>query len=290
MDSRVINAPSDDDVPAWIREQGGKEKEAKETIGWYVAKHLISFGAFLLIGPGTTLITAMKQLIKIQELIGSPQDLEILTTNLEIVELGNRARLDKYRLFEGLRITLAGGLVSPSMNCLVGDTAATSISARNINPGVVLFGVHGLCFDDGDISLIYRYSDELSIQKAYAVRPTRQRVIVCDATKIGRRIGYAIDVSVETLLAEADECIIITSRPRDPETSRRFERQTAAFRNLLTKLHQSDRFTGKNLALRVLNQQGGVHIEYSLAGLRDMKGTWPAVNEVSDTAYVATKI
>jgi hypothetical protein len=162
---------------------------------------------------------------------------------------------------------LTGGEVNPSLDSLTGDNAVRGIRDSLFHPTTVFFGARGLSFAGG-LTITYQFLDELSAQEAYATRPTKRRVVLCDHTKLGVTEGRQSSLRIDSLLEQADECIFLSTLPEAISEAPLVAEEIAAFNSLCAELADRDEFGGKELALWVINSANERRIAGSLACTR----------------------
>jgi DeoR/GlpR family transcriptional regulator of sugar metabolism/ribosome-binding protein aMBF1 (putative translation factor) len=256
-------------APTWVAQSTAMELEWKRAIARYAASHLIRYGDALQLGPGTTLNCLMDAIIDRQESQNSALDLIILTSNLQILAKGRNAHYKNSSIFETMQIILTGGALQTSLDSLVGDFAAAGVINENMHPRVVFFGVAGLSFRNKQLTVTYHFPDEISTQVAYATRSTEHRVILCNHTRLGERAAIAAGLTIQSLLANTNQCTVITTFPEDDaEALRKVEQEEQAFIELLRGIVGDGRYADKDLALLLIARDGKVKREHSLKAMR----------------------
>jgi DeoR/GlpR family transcriptional regulator of sugar metabolism len=256
-------------LPAWVQMSSEVAVDWKQALARHAATHLLNYGNAVQIGSGTTFNFLMDQIVDRQKHKRQPLDLIILTTNLQVLEKGRDARHADPEIFNDMQIILTGGSLQLSLHSLAGEYAAEGVRTEIIFPRIVFLGAAGLTFDGGEVTITYQFQDELSTQVSYATRPTVQRVILCDHTKLGTKAAWKAEITAQAMLARADECIIISTMPDDDDAEiRKIKQQIHCFEKVLEKLAQEPSLDAKDFALRLVNKQGDVHKEYSLSTKR----------------------
>jgi DeoR/GlpR family transcriptional regulator of sugar metabolism len=257
-------------LPAWVQRCSEVAIDWKQAIASHAATHLLRYGIAIQIGSGTTFSRLMDEIVAMQKRKSEPLDLVILTTNLQVLEKGRDARHADPEIFNDMQIILTGGSLQLSLHSLAGEYAAEGVRTEIIFPRVVFFGAAGLTFDGGEVTITYQFQDELSTQVSYASRPTVQRVILCDHTKLGTRSAWKAEITAKTMLSGAEECIIISTFPDgdDPAEVNRIKQQTQQFDILLERLRKDTSLDGKDFSLRFVNRRGEVFKEFSLSAKR----------------------
>jgi len=246
------------------------DSSQKQGIGSHVAGHFIRFGTTIQVGPGTTPLAALVSTIEQHKARKEPLAMVVLTTSLQIYGVGRQAQYEHPELFSGLHIVLTGGYVNPVMQSLVGDYATQGVCTPSTRPELVLLGVYGISFDEG-LRITYHFPDEVTTQAAYARRPTSKRLIVCSHVKIGVKSGCTAEISVESLLEQTTECIIVTTFPGDHARLPVFTEQVTAFEKLTKTWAKHKRYENKNFALRMVTDDGEVAWEFSFEAVRTGK-------------------
>ncbi|HMJ86229.1 MAG TPA: hypothetical protein VK504_23790, partial [Vicinamibacterales bacterium] len=169
--------------------------------------------------------------------------------------------------FKGTQIVLTGGEVNSSLDSLTGDHAALGIKDPLFHPTTVFFGARGLSFRGG-LVITYQFLDELSAQVAYATRPTKRRVILCDHTKLGITEGRQAPIEIGSLLEHSTECIVLSTEPESAKERQVVKEEVDAFNNLCRDLTLNDAYRDKELALWMVTRAGERRILGSMATLR----------------------
>jgi DeoR/GlpR family transcriptional regulator of sugar metabolism len=246
-------------MPAWVQMCSGVAIDWKRAISQHVVLHFIKYGMAVQMGSGTTFNILMDEIVSLQKRKRQPLDLIILTTNLQVLEKGRDARNAHPEIFNDMQIILTGGSLHSSLHSLAGQYAAEGVRTELIFPRIVFLGAAGLNFDGGEVTITYQFHDELSTQISYATRPTDQRVILCDHTKLGNKAAWKADITAASLLANTRECIFLSTVPDDGEREMPVIKQQArAFDSLLERLMRDKAYEDKNLALRFVNKNGEV--------------------------------
>lgn len=243
--------------PPWLEKLSEVEKSEKEIIGEFVAGHEMRFGTTIQNGPGTTPLAAFQRTLRHYNDLNQPLDLVVLTTSIPVYHAGLQAQLARPELFNGLKIVLTGGYVQSSTLSLVGDFAVKGICTETVRPEITISGVYGISFDQG-FRVTYQFPDEVTAQEALASRPTDRRLILCTGKKLGVKYGCLAQISVESLLRNANECIIITTPPREQKDRPIFDGQITAFEKLLQDKNIKEHLKSKRLILRIINPDGTV--------------------------------
>lgn len=261
--------------PAWVKNTSRRSPDWKRAIANYAAIHLIEYGDVIQVGSGTTFNALMDKIIERQLDTQEAFDLIVLTSNLQILAKGRDAQNRDQSLFGTMQIILTGGSLNMSLDSLTGEYAAKGVYSDFIFPTTTFFGASGLSFSGG-LTIRYQFEEELSTQVAYAKRPTAQRVLLCDHTKLGRKIGLNAGLSIEDLLERTDKCFVISTLPdNNSEESLQeikvIEQEEEGLKTLLTRLLEDDtrgEYSDKEFALRLVSLEGEVKREISLSKLR----------------------
>ena len=241
----------------WVKECNAKAVDLKKAMARFCANHLVEYGNRLQVGSGTTFNYLMDQLLERQQ-GDRPLDLVLLTTNLTVMQKGRDARLDQGGLFNSMQIILTGGALQPSLHSLVGTFAAQGVSTGVIIPDIVFVGAAGLSFAGGAVHVTYQFEEELSTQVAYATRRTNHRILLCDHTKLGKDQGWRANITMGSMLKEAEICTFITSLPDDDDgpAQESVDREAKAFEELLKNAAGSREFHDKDIRLWFINKDG----------------------------------
>src|SRR5579872_1201681 len=257
--------PHKDKRATWFYEFSKVAIDWKTALARHAASHLIDYGTVLQMGPGTTLNFLMDRIVRRQKQEKKALDLEILTTNLQVLERGRDAQYEAPELFNTMQIILTGGFLQPSMHSLVGQYAAEGVRTSSIRPHLVFLGAFGLSFGNGEVFLTYQFENEVSTQVSYATRPTNHRVVLCDHTKLGKKAGWKANVTAESMLDETDRCTFISTHPDgDADAGAIIKREVEGFGKLLERLRKKEDFKHKQLALRLVNKEGETVEEHML--------------------------
>jgi DeoR/GlpR family transcriptional regulator of sugar metabolism len=252
-------------TPSWVDACSQRATEWKKAMAYHVATHLIKYGTVAQIGSGTTFSFLMDQIINVQVTNQESLDLVVMTNNLEIVEKGRDEKQRHPHLLGGMQIILTGGAVSTALHSLVGPFAADGVKSHKLTPHLVLFGAEGLTFHNKFLAT-YHFDDEIATQEAYAARPAKHRLLMCDHTKLGNVTGWEASISPSIMLAHAERCTIITTCPDDNrDLAAVVQSQVTAFDRLIESMTNQEQFYAKDFALRVLNRRGEVIPELSIS-------------------------
>jgi hypothetical protein len=218
----------------------------------------------------------MDEIISVQKAT-RPMDLLILTTNLQVLAKGRDAYNSRPGTFGTMQIVLTGGTLHTSLDSLTGSYASKGVSTEMIVPDIVFFGAAGLSFS-GRLTVAYHFQDEISTQVAYATRKTRDRVLLCDHSKVQTQVaGFRSDIDLPAMLVDAQTVTVLLTVPladaeplehEDKVDIQRIKEETAAFRVLLQPLSEDPRFIGKECTLRYIDRDGRVHSELCLTQVR----------------------
>lgn len=264
----------------WIQKRSAIAVEHKQRLARYAATHLVEHGDVVFIGSGTSL-TALMFEITSRQASGEKLDLEVVTSNLQIIAMGrgtssngppkdNEQEQEEARFlqaFKATQIVLTGGEVNSSLDSLTGDHAASSIKDPLFHPTTVFFGARGLSFHGG-LVVTYQFLDEISAQVAYATRPTKRRVILCDHTKLGITEGRQAPIEIGSLLDHCNECIFLSTQPESAAETKVVMKEVAAFNTLCRELAADNRYRAKELALWIVTKGGARRILASMATVR----------------------
>ncbi len=243
----------------------------KRAVSTHTATHFIKHGDVVQGGPGTTNVSLMDAIVDRQVTMKRGLDLIFMTTSLPVMAKGRDAKEKHVEILQGMQLILTGGAFQGPIDSLVGPYAVQGIRSEMLRPNWVFFGAAGLSFEP--FSIRYQFDDELATQEAYATRPTDDRVLLCDHTKLGRDVGWKANLTIESMLEHAKAFRIVTTYPDDADPIRTtVDQQVEAFRNLVialaTEIRQNDahRLRDKELELRLVNREGGVAKQISLQG------------------------
>lgn len=227
---------------SWVSYHSGLNVDYKRAISAYAVSHYLEFGQVIQLGSGTTLNALMSQITDYQRNMQKPLDLIILTTNLEIAQMGKEAAESDPKIFHSTQVIITGGILLPSLYSLVGDYAARNVRTPLIEPDIVFIGVAGIGFSPPNGRITYHFDQELKTQESYITRPARHRIILCDHSKLGNTSRWCSEATLRSLLANTDECTILSSYPSETDKSLGRERekqvvdeQIESFRRLMDR-------------------------------------------------------
>lgn len=261
---------------AWVTECSRLAPEWKHALAHHAATHLIGYGDVIQLGSGTTFNCLMDKIIERQVKSKKAFDLIVLTSNLQVLAKGRDAQTTNPSIFGTMQIVLTGGALQTSLDSLTGEYAAKGVSFPFIYPRTVFLGAAGLTFRDGQFTITYQFQDELSTQVAYATRPTSHRVILCDHQKLGKKAAWNSELTIDKLLAQTNECTIISTLPDKNDNSeasymKTIEQEERAFLDLIEPLAANKDFADKKCAFRLIGTDGEVKREHSLSALREQR-------------------
>jgi hypothetical protein len=122
-----------------------------------------------------------------------------------------------------------------------------------------------------ELSLYYQFEDELPSQEAYATCSTDTRVLLVDHSKFGKKARRRANVSIETLLTNANSCYVITTYdPSDQNAVDTLTREEESLREQLKCLaHQNRIPIGKDFIFRLVRNDNEVERELRLSQFRE---------------------
>jgi len=274
---------------SWVQHWTNEHKDLKHALAHHAATHLIDYGAVIQVGSGTTLNYFMEQVVELQKVNNTPLDLMILTTNLQVMGIGRDAKKDPQHkgIFDTMQIILTGGALQLSLHSLVGQYAAEAVRTDVVHPKLVFFGAAGLTFEGGRLGVSYQFEDELTTQVSYATRPTLHRILLCDQTKLGSKVAWkAAGITAESMLTQAQKCTIISTLPDESDVDhKKVLHEVEEFEKLLERLKQEKEFNEKDFSLRLVNSDGEVKLERSLAEIRGRSAGY-SVAKASATRHI----
>jgi len=263
----------------WIQKRSTMHVDWKAALAKYAANHLISHGDAVYMASGTSMSALMWEVVT-RQAGGDLLDLLVITGNLQIINMGREAPANGSGLhkeaqarfldaFQATQILVTGGILNPSLDSLVGDLAVRGIMDPAIYPNTVFCGARGLSFSGG-LTMTYQFTDEMSAQIAYATRPTRRRVVLCDHTKLGAPYGLKAMLDIGALLEKANECIFLSSLPDKREDLARVDSELKGFEQLCASLVDDSKYEHKELALWMITKKAERHLqkEISLTAMR----------------------
>jgi DeoR/GlpR family transcriptional regulator of sugar metabolism len=257
---------------SWVVRSGKTVPEWKRALAHHVVGHrFIKYGSSLLLGSGTTPIFLIQEIIRAQTVKLEPWDLAIFTSNLQVFWELRDARQKYAEIFGDTQVILTGGKINNALDSLIGDYAARAVRSSHINPSLVFFGAAALSFRQR-LQVSFQFEEEIATQVAFATRPTEQRFLLVDHTKIGKSCFYDAELSIEALLDRTRQAYIITTiDPADPTAMANLQKEEEALERLLTPLVNDPKFADKDFIFRVVKEDGSVHKELSLEGLRQSR-------------------
>lgn len=262
----------------WVQTRGEVAIGWKRALGDHAATHLIRYGDVVQAAPGTTNVEFMSSIVDRQVATKRGLDLIFMTTSLPVMAKGRDAKEKHADILQGMQLILTGGAFQGPIDSLVGPYAVQGIRSEMLRPNWVFFGSAGLSLGP-TFTIRYQFDDELAAQEAYATRPTDNRVLLCDHTKLGRNVGWHANLTVASILENANSFYIITTYPDKPDPARSVvEEQIDGFHKLLKSLADeikddaSHKLRGKEFALRLINSKAEVVQEISLRDYLNLPG------------------
>ena len=267
---RLINARSagdqndevsDRDPSPWVDYKIRRSEEEKRGLAAFCVRHMLQDvdGPALVVqlASGTTNTYVMDQMISALSEEDLALDLTVVTTNLTVMELGRDALRHRKRV-DSLQVIVTGGTTNWSLHSLLGEHAAMGVASPSYYPDYVVFGAKGISFRDGRLRLLYQFERELATQRAYATRPTYERIVLCDDSKLRERVGFELPVDPADLMRDADRLTFVLTRPADEEPDW-FSREKKGFIDLAeairSRLDAKSR-TEKKVRLFVVGDDG----------------------------------
>jgi DeoR/GlpR family transcriptional regulator of sugar metabolism len=264
MQKRIAPANS---KRTWVMRRAGEASDWKAVLNQHVVGHgFIKYADSILLASGTTLIGLMEQIVKAQREKVEAWDLDILTSNLQVLYEIRDAQKETAMIFGDTQITLTGGEYSPSLDALFGPAVIAAVTAKDCCLDVVFFGAKTVSFEN-QLGLYYQFQHELPTQEAYATCSTHTRVLLIDHSKIGKKAKRRANVSIDDLLQNAQSCYIIsTYDPHDDEAIVRIEREEAYLRAQLVDLARKKTIPReKDFIFRLIRHDGTVERELRLS-------------------------
>jgi len=259
----------DPHLRTWVLNCSDKAKIWKTTLVQYVVTHqFIRYGDSILLGSGTTPIYLMDELVKTQIAKREVLDLAIVTSNLQVLYRVRDAQRANAAILGNWQVIVTGGRLNHSLDSMIGDHAALSIRSDLFNPRLVFLGAAGLSFRNG-LNISYQFEEEISAQKAFATRPTTDRILLCDHEKMGRPSFYNLKLSIEDLMKDATNCYVITTcNPDSAEVMAVLKEEEAALKELLRPLLHDTTLNNKEFVFRMVRENGTVEREIKLSDMR----------------------
>lgn len=259
---------------SWISLSAQRAQEWKQAMGIFATTHYIHYGMTMQVGSGTTMNVLTDEIIARQRATRMPLDLNILTSNLQVLARVQEAKVSDPGGSGFTDVILAGGELNASLDCLVGDTTVKAICSEDMFPNIVFMGAGGLTFENGDLELAFQFRDELSTLHAFATRPTDHRVILCDHTKLGLKYGFkATSITCRAALEHTRKLTILTTCPDDSDDAQGYAAakvavEESAFNKMIADINSRGMYDDKDVVLTILGIDGAVRREMSLQGLR----------------------
>lgn len=265
-----------ENLRSWVVRSADKATEWKQALVHHVVSHdFIRYGDSLLIGSGTTPIYLTKAVLESQIARRQALDLAIVTSSLQVLYAVRDAQRDNADIFGNTQVIFTGGRLNNSLDSMVGDHAARAILDDAFHPRVVFFGAAGLTFRNG-LNITFHFEEEISTQVAFATRPTVNRVLLCDHTKLGRLSFYDSNLSIDSLMKTATNCYVITSYDADdPNVVAAMEEEERALVDQFGALVDRDDLKGKDFVLRMVRKDGRVEREIRLDEIRRRRTARP---------------
>jgi DeoR/GlpR family transcriptional regulator of sugar metabolism len=253
----------------WVVNSRGKAKVWKKALVRHVVTHqFIRYGDSLLLGSGTTPIYLMDELVKDAVAKREVLDLAIVTSNLQVLYTVRDAQRMNADILGNWQVLVTGGRLNHSLDSMIGDHAALSIRSDLFNPRLVFLGAAGLSFCNG-LNISFQFEEEISTQKAFATRPTTNRILLCDHEKMGKHSFYNLKLSIEELMKDAVNCYVITTcDPQNKDVMAVLDQEEEALKDLLRPLAHKSSVENKEFVFRILRRDGAVEREIKLSQLR----------------------
>jgi DeoR/GlpR family transcriptional regulator of sugar metabolism len=259
--------------PPWLAATEGKQKDEKLAIAKHVATHSGSHGVFvpingtIQVGPGSTPLASVVESIKQAARNLSQPMMNVHTTNIELQARLASSSFEVRERLGGVRVTLTGGYINQYMHAFTGEIAAWGVQTPLVQPDTIIYGAHGIS-PDGAIRHFYHWEDEVCVQKAFATRSTKYRLLCLDNSKVGRRSGSELQLSIAAMLENAEECFIISTWPSERQEQVRVSAAISGFTPLLKEAALNPKLSSKNFTIRLINPDSSVHSELSLNKFR----------------------
>jgi DeoR/GlpR family transcriptional regulator of sugar metabolism len=145
-----------------------RQAEAKRAIGIKAAEMIVD-GDSIGIDVGTTTL-------EIARALHGKRNLTILTSSIPIANVV----ISELSLSTDVRLILTGGIVRSGELSLTGDLATRAYNAFHVDKAFI--GVAGVSLEDG----LTEYNIEDALVKRRLIRNARQKIVVADASKLGR--------------------------------------------------------------------------------------------------------
>ena len=216
-EQRSMNKNSSDD--SYFQARDSQHKEGKISVAKTIVDNYLNEGDSIILDAGTSLYP-------IAEIIAQKATSRPGHTHFTIMT-------HNYRAFDilvktvprdaNLNIVLAGGRYDQDLNALFGNQTVNAYD--DFFPRVVLIGVSGLVAEIG--LFCHGNTEELAVKKAIFGKRARDRIIVCDYTKIGSLDGFRFG-EAQSFRANVNSCILVTDVPPQDsslEVRERFEKQ-----------------------------------------------------------------
>jgi DeoR/GlpR family transcriptional regulator of sugar metabolism len=217
VDQARYDETSTEDSYFQARDQ--QHKEEKVLVAKMIVDNYLNEGDSILLDAGTSLYP-------VAEIIAQKAKSEPGHTHFTIMT-------HNYRAFEvlvkavprdaNLNIVLAGGRYDQDLNALFGNQTVNAY--EDFFPRVVLIGVSGLLAEIG--LFCHGNTEELAVKKAIFGKRARDRIIVCDYSKVGSLDGFRFG-EAQSLCANVSRCILVTDVPPQEsalEIRERFDKQ-----------------------------------------------------------------
>lgn len=165
----VLNNNTTQDIPFLFRENDNKDK--KQIIG-ELALQFINDGDCIFMDSGSTSVTLSKMLEKYKNLY-------VVTNGLKVIQSLSQN--------PNIKIFCTGGLLSDNSTTMVGEHTKSFV--QNYNTDILFFSCAALSLD----GFLTDATEQNCIIKQYMIKSSAKRVLLCDSTKIGKKLFCTID-------------------------------------------------------------------------------------------------
>jgi DeoR/GlpR family transcriptional regulator of sugar metabolism len=165
-----------------------RQVEAKRAIGIKAAEMILD-GDSIGIDVGTTTL-------EIAHALHGKRNLTILTSSLPIANV----IISNLSLSTDVRLILTGGIVRSGELSLTGNLAAQAYDELHVDKAFI--GVGGVSLEDG----CTEYNIEDASVKKHMIKNARQRIVVADASKLGRTTFTTVAPlsSIDTIITDSE--------------------------------------------------------------------------------------
>ncbi|MCP4602823.1 MAG: DeoR/GlpR transcriptional regulator [Proteobacteria bacterium] len=205
--------------------QDERRSKAKKLVAEYIIKQFLHEGDSILLDAGTSLYPLAEGIVQMAENTPEQTHFTIMTHNYRAFEI-----LVKAPRKANLNIILAGGRYDQDLVALFG--VQTTSNYATFFPRAVVIGISGFVADIG--LFCHGNTEEIQLKEDIFSKACLRRIIVADHSKLGVMDSFRFGKATE-MRAGAEECIVVTDKPRKSAEKRirdRYHDQIEKLRDL----------------------------------------------------------